>query len=66
MILEIIQVTRDKVEIYYVEGNHISILDSDKVIAAINGDPMMDPKLFKKFLTEDLPLEIEEEEYTRA
>ncbi|XP_012234475.2 fatty acid synthase [Linepithema humile] len=60
------KVTRDKMEIHYVEGNHVTILDNDKAAAAINGDPMIDPTLFKKLLTEDIPLEVEEEEYTRA
>ncbi|KAL6257976.1 hypothetical protein P5V15_011572 [Pogonomyrmex californicus] len=32
------KITRDKVEVHYVEGNHITMLDSDKVILAINGD----------------------------
>lgn len=31
------QITTGKVQAYCVEGNHASILDSDKVIAAING-----------------------------
>lgn len=66
-LIKTVQITRDKVEIYYVEGtNHMTILDSDKVIAGINGDPLIDPKLFKKLLHEDIPLEIEEAEYTRA
>lgn len=61
-----VQITRDKVEVHYVEGNHITMLESDKVIAAINGDPLIDPVLFKKLLTEDIPLEVEDEECTRA
>ncbi|XP_032662832.1 fatty acid synthase-like [Odontomachus brunneus] len=55
------KVTRDKVEIHYIEGNHITMLDSDKVVAAINGEPMLDSKAFKKLLIEDKPLEFPEE-----
>jgi len=43
--------------VYYVEGNHVTIIDSDKVITAINGEPMEDHKMFKKFVTEDKTLE---------
>lgn len=48
-------------EIHYIEGNHVTMLDSDKVVAAINGDPMLDSKTFKKLLLEDKPLEFSEE-----
>ena len=57
------QITHDKVNTYYVEGNHITMLDSDKVIAAINGESLRDPKEFRKLLTEDRPFE--ETERTR-
>jgi len=55
---------RDKVNVHYVEGNHVTILDSDKVITAINGESLQDPKEFRKLLTEDRP--IEEKERTRV
>jgi len=61
---KIFQITRDKVNIHYVEGNHVTILDSDKVITAINGESLQDPKEFRKLLTEDKP--IEEKERTRV
>lgn len=51
------QITRDKVNVFYVEGNHTTILDSDKVIAAINAEPLQDPKEFRKLLIEDRPFE---------
>lgn len=47
-------------EVHYIEGNHITMLDNDKVIAAINGEPLIDPIEFKKLLNEDRPLECEE------
>ncbi|XP_014477063.1 PREDICTED: fatty acid synthase [Dinoponera quadriceps] len=53
------KITRDKVEIHYTEGNHVTMLNSDKVVAAINGDSMLDSKTFKKLLMEDKPLEEE-------
>ncbi|KYN01849.1 Fatty acid synthase [Cyphomyrmex costatus] len=60
------KITRDKVNVHYVEGNHATILDSDKIIAAINGEPLQDPKEFRKLLTEDRPFESEETERTRV
>jgi len=54
------------VEVHYVEGNHITILDNDKVAAAINGQPLQDPKAFKKLLSDDQSFESsEEQERTR-
>lgn len=44
-------------EVHYVEGNHITMIDSDKVVAAINGAPIGNHKAFKKFIEEDQPLE---------
>ncbi|KMQ97230.1 fatty acid synthase [Lasius niger] len=61
------KITRDKVQVHYVEGNHVTMLDSDKVIAAINGEPLIDPKEFRKLLSEDRPLEYDDEhEHTRT
>jgi len=61
------KITRDKVKVHYVEGNHVTMLDSDKVIAAINGEPLIDPKVFRKLLSEDRPLEYDDEhEHTRT
>jgi len=54
------------VDVHYVEGNHITMLTSDKVITAINGDSLKDPKEFMKILTDDQPLECEKEERTRV
>ncbi|XP_018362103.1 PREDICTED: fatty acid synthase [Trachymyrmex cornetzi] len=58
------KITRDKINVHYVEGNHVTMLDSDKVIAAINGESLQDPKEFRKLLTEDRPFE--ETERTRV
>ncbi|KAG5316385.1 FAS synthase, partial [Acromyrmex insinuator] len=58
------KITHDKVNVYYVEGNHVTMLDNDKVIAAINGESLQDPKEFRKLLTEDRPFE--ETERTRV
>ncbi|KAL6257977.1 hypothetical protein P5V15_011573 [Pogonomyrmex californicus] len=60
------KITRDKVEVHYVEGNHTTMLDSDKVILAINGESLRDPKEFTKLLIEDQPYNnIELQERTR-
>lgn len=34
----IFQITQGDVDVHYIEGNHFTILDSDNVIAAINGE----------------------------
>ncbi|XP_025993195.1 fatty acid synthase [Solenopsis invicta] len=51
------KLTRDKVEVYNVEGNHVTMLKDDKIVAAINGEPLIDVEEFKKLLLEDRPLE---------
>lgn len=60
------KITRDKVKVHYVEGNHITMLDTDKIVTAINGDPLIDPKEFRKLLSEDRSLEYDEQEHTRV
>lgn len=47
-----------------VEGNHVTMLDSYKIIAAIHGEPMEDPKTFERLIIEDKPL-VDEAEFTR-
>jgi len=32
-----LQITNGNIEVHYIDGNHITMLDSDKVVAAING-----------------------------
>ncbi|XP_034192524.2 fatty acid synthase [Osmia lignaria lignaria] len=44
------KLTYGKVNIYVVEGNHISMLDNSKVPAAINGEPLDDNETFKNTL----------------
>jgi len=34
------KITQNKVEIYYIEGDHFTILRNKKVAAAINGEPL--------------------------
>lgn len=45
--------TREKVEIHTVEGNHVTILDDNKIATAINGDPLEDAAAFKASIMED-------------
>jgi len=33
------------------------MINNDKIVAAMNGEPMEDPKIFKKFITEDIEFE---------
>lgn len=51
-------------DVHYVEGNHITMLDNNKVVMAINGEPLQDPKAFRKLLLEDQPFD--EEEHSRV
>lgn len=39
--------TKEKVEIYEIQGNHITMLDSNQTASAINGDPIEDAQAFK-------------------
>ncbi|XP_070149856.1 fatty acid synthase [Polyergus mexicanus] len=55
------KITRDKVKVHYIEGNHVTMLNNDKIITAINGEPLIDPEEFKKLLSEDRPLDYEEQ-----
>ncbi|OXU23002.1 hypothetical protein TSAR_015480, partial [Trichomalopsis sarcophagae] len=41
------KVTNNTVEIYHVNGNHVTMLDNEKVAAAINGDAVEDAESFK-------------------
>lgn len=41
------QVTSEKVEIFYIEGNHATILDNNKLAMVINGEPIEDADEFK-------------------
>ncbi|XP_051154827.1 fatty acid synthase [Leptopilina boulardi] len=46
-------ITRDKVEIYTLEGNHVTLLENDKVASAINGEPLEDAESFKASIMDD-------------
>ncbi|KAK0167633.1 hypothetical protein PV327_005005 [Microctonus hyperodae] len=43
-------ITREKIEIHTIEGNHITILDNTKVALAINNEPLEDADEFKATL----------------
>lgn len=43
-------ITRGKVEVYTIEGNHVTILDNTKVVLAINNEPLEDADEFKASL----------------
>ncbi|KAK0078011.1 hypothetical protein PV326_009658, partial [Microctonus aethiopoides] len=47
------KVTREKVEVYTIEGNHSTILDNMKIAMAINGEPLEDAEEFKASIMED-------------
>lgn len=46
MVNRSIQLTKETVEIHYVEGNHLTILEADVCATAINGDPIKDGASF--------------------
>ncbi|KAK0091807.1 hypothetical protein PV326_002676 [Microctonus aethiopoides] len=43
-------ITREKIEVYTIEGNHVTILDNTKVALAINNEPLEDADEFKATL----------------
>ncbi|XP_054009830.1 fatty acid synthase-like [Hylaeus anthracinus] len=45
------KLTHGRVTVHVIEGNHISMLDSGKVAATINGEPLEDEKVFKDNLS---------------
>lgn len=45
--------TREKLDIHTIDGNHVTILDDDKVATAINGEPLEDADAFKARIMED-------------
>ena len=47
------QVTKEKVEVHHIDGNHVTIVDNKKVAQAINGDPLEDADAFKATIMED-------------
>uniref|UniRef100_A0A7G8Z9J8 oleoyl-[acyl-carrier-protein] hydrolase n=1 Tax=Meteorus pulchricornis TaxID=51522 RepID=A0A7G8Z9J8_9HYME len=47
------KLTREKVEVYTIEGNHVTILDDTKIATAINGEPLEDAAAFKASIMED-------------
>ena len=48
-----VQVSREKIETYTVDGNHVTILENDKIATAINGEPLEDAAAFKATIMED-------------
>ncbi|KMQ83820.1 fatty acid synthase [Lasius niger] len=60
------KITKGKVEVCYIEGNHITMLDSDKVVAAINGEHIKSVKKLKLDLTENDNLTSVKNIYTRS
>ncbi|KAK0075162.1 hypothetical protein PV326_011833, partial [Microctonus aethiopoides] len=47
------RITREKVEVHTIEGNHVTILDNMKIAIAINGEPLEDAEAFKASIMED-------------
>lgn len=39
--------TRDRVEMHVIYGNHVTMLDDEKIAKAINGEPLDDAEAFK-------------------
>ncbi|XP_011313292.1 fatty acid synthase [Fopius arisanus] len=47
------KITKEKVECHTLDGNHVTILDNEKVTSAINGEPLEDAAAFKASIMED-------------
>ncbi|XP_046414517.1 fatty acid synthase [Neodiprion fabricii] len=47
------KITQGKIEVHYVEGNHVTMLEDNICATAINGEPIEDAASFKKSIMED-------------
>ncbi|XP_066594557.1 fatty acid synthase [Prorops nasuta] len=47
------KITKDKVEFFTIDGNHVTMLENDKISQAINGDPLEDASAFKARIMEE-------------
>lgn len=52
-------------EVCYIEGNHVTMMDSDKVVAAINGEHIESVRKLKLDLTDDNTTSVKDI-YTRS
>ncbi|XP_053598737.1 fatty acid synthase [Microplitis demolitor] len=61
-------ITREKVEVHVIDGNHVTILDEAKIATAINGEPLEDAEAFKARIMEDgkILAPISDPHYSRA
>ncbi|XP_070161148.1 fatty acid synthase-like [Polyergus mexicanus] len=59
------KITKGNVEVCYIEGNHVTMIDSDKVVAAINGEHIESVKTLKLDLTDDNTTSVKDI-YTRS
>lgn len=62
----IFQITKGKVKVCYIEGNHITMLNNDKVVAAINGEHVESVKNLKLDLTDHDNVTSIKDTYTRS
>ncbi|XP_072750690.1 fatty acid synthase-like [Anoplolepis gracilipes] len=60
------KITKGKVKIYYVEGNHVTILDNNKVAAVINGEHIESVKKVKLDLTDHDKITSVKDIYSRS
>ncbi|XP_072750344.1 fatty acid synthase-like [Anoplolepis gracilipes] len=47
------KITKGKVEMFYIDGNHVTMMNNDKVVAAINGEYIESDKKLKLCITDD-------------
>ncbi|XP_050457757.1 fatty acid synthase-like isoform X2 [Cataglyphis hispanica] len=59
------KITKGNVEVCYIEGNHVTMMDSDKIVAAINGEHIESVKKLKLNLTDDNTTSVKDI-YTRS
>ncbi|XP_025268427.1 fatty acid synthase-like [Camponotus floridanus] len=60
------KITKGKIKVCYIEGNHITMLDNDKVVAAINGEHVESVKNLKLDLTDHDNVTSIKDTYTRS
>ncbi|KAL6436160.1 hypothetical protein ACFW04_005722 [Cataglyphis niger] len=59
------KITKGNVDVCYIEGNHVTMMDSNKIVAAINGEHIESVKKLKLNLTDDNATSVKDI-YTRS
>ncbi|KAL6436153.1 hypothetical protein ACFW04_005722 [Cataglyphis niger] len=60
------KITKGNVEVFYIEGNHVTMMDNDKVVAIINEEHIESVKKLKLNLTDHDNITSDKDIYTRS